>query len=145
MSPPNGKPIKGATKSTYVLSAADLGKEIRIKVTASKAGYTSLAVSGVCCDLITAGTLSSLATPTISGTKKVGSVLTAKGIKWSTSAVTTRYAWYADGELIQLSTAAKLTLSWQEKGTTITVRVVGSKAGYTKAESSFSNATTVIK
>jgi len=137
--------IKGATKSTYVLSAADLGKEIRIKVTASKAGYTSLAVSGVCCDLITAGTLSSLATPTISGTKKVGSVLTAKGIKWSTSTVTTRYAWYADDELIQLSTAAKLTLSWQEKGTTITVRVVGSKAGYTKAESAFSNATTVIK
>jgi len=137
--------IKGATKSTYVLGAADLGKEIRIKVTASKAGYTSLAVSGVCCDLITEGTLTSRATPTISGTKKVGALLTAKGVKWSTSGVTTRYAWYADGELVQLSASATLKLSWQEKGTQVTVRAIGSKAGYTKAESAFSAETTPIK
>jgi len=141
----NGVAITGATKSTYVLSAADLGKEIRISVTATKSGYTKLVVSGVCCDLITAGTLNSLATPTISGTKKVGSTLTVKTAKWSAAAVTTRYEWSADGEVVQLSTSATLKLSWLERGTKITVRALGAKQGYTKAASVSSLETTVIK
>jgi len=142
----DGVAIKGATKSTYVLTAADLGKEIRIKVTASKPGYTSFSISGVCCDLITEGTLSSLATPTITGAKKtVGATLIAKSVKWSTSGVTTRYTWYAGDTVIQVSTSATLKLSWLEKGETITVKATGYKQGYTKADSARSQATAVIK
>ena len=142
----DGVAIKGATKSTYVLSAADLGAEIRIKVTASKSGYTSFSISGVCCDLITEGTLSSLATPTISGSKKtVGATLTAKGVKWSTSGVTTRYTWYAGGEVVQVSTSATLKLTWLEKGETITVKATGYKPGFTKADSAQSQPTAAIK
>ena len=37
----DGKDITGATKSTYVLTKADAGKKIRVKVTASRAGYTT--------------------------------------------------------------------------------------------------------
>jgi hypothetical protein len=39
----SGSAIKGATKSTYVLVSADKGKTIKVKVTGSKAGYTSKA------------------------------------------------------------------------------------------------------
>ena len=142
----NGKAITGATKSTYVLVAADLGAEIRISVKASKAGYTSLTVSGVCCDLITEGTLSALVNPTISGsTKTVGATLTAKSLRWSASTVSTRYAWYADGELIQLSSSSTLVLSWQEKGAVITVKAFGAKKGYSAAESGVSAPTVAIK
>lgn len=35
--------IKGATKSTYVLTAADRGKTMRVKVTGAKTGYTTVA------------------------------------------------------------------------------------------------------
>ncbi|MDR1790851.1 MAG: hypothetical protein LBR20_04225 [Propionibacteriaceae bacterium] len=38
----NGKKIKGATKATYKLKAADAGKRITVKLTASRAGYKSV-------------------------------------------------------------------------------------------------------
>ena len=34
----SGKPIVGATGDTYILTSADLGKKIRVKVTASGIG-----------------------------------------------------------------------------------------------------------
>ena len=38
----NGKKIKGATKATYKLLAADKGKKVSVKVTYSKAGYSTV-------------------------------------------------------------------------------------------------------
>ena len=37
-----GTPIAGAVKATYVLTAADAGAAITVKVTGARAGYTSL-------------------------------------------------------------------------------------------------------
>ena len=39
----NGKAIKGATKATYKVAKADIGKKLTVTVTGSKAGYTSVA------------------------------------------------------------------------------------------------------
>ena len=64
---------------------------------------------------------------------------------WNASGVTKKYAWYANGELIQFSTSNKLKLTWEEKGAVITVEVVGSKQGYVKVTSPLSNPTGVIK
>ena len=52
---------------------------------------------------------------------------------------------HADGELIQLSTSPKLVLSWQEKGTVITVKAIGAKKGYLAGASTVSAATVAIK
>jgi len=41
----NGKAIKKATKSSYKLTAADLGKKISLRITYIRPGYTSLVVS----------------------------------------------------------------------------------------------------
>ena len=41
----NGKKIKGATKATYKLKKADLGKKIRVKVVAKKTGFKSATVN----------------------------------------------------------------------------------------------------
>ena len=41
----NGKSISGATKSTYTLKKADVGKKISVKVTGKKSGYTTKTVS----------------------------------------------------------------------------------------------------
>jgi hypothetical protein len=39
----SGKVIKGATKSTYTLTAADKGRKVAVKVTGSLKGYVSAA------------------------------------------------------------------------------------------------------
>lgn len=38
----NGRPIAGATKSSYLLKKADKGKRIQVKVTVKRAGYTTV-------------------------------------------------------------------------------------------------------
>ncbi|MDR0504350.1 MAG: L,D-transpeptidase [Bifidobacteriaceae bacterium] len=36
----NGKPIKGATKNTYVVQSKDVGKRLKVQATAKRAGFT---------------------------------------------------------------------------------------------------------
>lgn len=38
----NGQPVKGGTKASYTLTATDVGKTLTVRVTASKAGYTTV-------------------------------------------------------------------------------------------------------
>ena len=139
----DGAAIKGATKSSYTPVFADLDKVITAKVTAKLSGYTSASATSEAGDAVAKGELVAK-TPTISGTAKVGSTLVAKAGTW-TGSPTLKYAFYADGELIQLSTATKLVLTWEEKGAVITVKVTGSKQGYDSATSEFSAATVTVK
>lgn len=39
----DGKPIKGATRSTYKLRSRDVGRSVRVRVTVSRPGYTTVA------------------------------------------------------------------------------------------------------
>ncbi|MFT4294645.1 MAG: CHAP domain-containing protein [Micropruina sp.] len=69
--------------------------------------------------------------PTISGTAKVGSTLTAKPGTWGPAPVTLSYQWKANGTAIPGATGEALTVPASAKGKTITVTVTGSKPGYT--------------
>ena len=68
-------------------------------------------------------------TPKISGTAKVGKTLTAKPGSW-TKGTTLTYQWLAGGVVIDGQTGKTLKLAAEQKGTTIKVKVTGSKAGY---------------
>ncbi|GAA5038471.1 hypothetical protein GCM10025738_27710 [Microbacterium fluvii] len=72
------------------------------------------------------------ATPTISGTVAVGSKLTAKPGTW-TSGTKLAYQWYASGKAISKATKSTFTLTSAQKAKTITVKVTGTKSGYTTA------------
>jgi surface antigen len=67
--------------------------------------------------------------PTISGTPKVGSSLTATPGGWSMSGVTLRYEWRTDGVAIPGGNAQTLQLTPSLVGKRITIRVFASKAG----------------
>lgn len=70
-------------------------------------------------------------TPTITGTAKVGSKLTAVAGTWQPAPVTNTYKWYSDGALISGATASTYTTKSASLGKSITVRVVGAKSGFT--------------
>ena len=92
--------------------------------------------------------LSATPTPKISGTAKVGKVLTAKPGTWKPAPVNLSYQWYIKSgkksTAISGATQSTLTVPASAKGKTITVTVKGAKVGY-KSVSKTSKATKKVK
>ena len=86
----------------------------------------------------------STATPTISGSAKVGATLTAKTGTYKPAADTYTYQWKANGENIAGATSATYIVKPAEKGKKITVTVQGSKSGYAVPAPKTSAATKAI-
>jgi hypothetical protein len=123
----NGVSITGAsgpTHPTFTLTTAQTGKTISVKVTGTLSGYPTIAkVSGA------TAKVALTATPTISGTVKVGSTLTAHPGTWTTGTAFT-YRWYASGTAITGATRSTFVPASAQRGKTIAVLVTGTKAGY---------------
>ncbi|MDF2562127.1 MAG: hypothetical protein K0R99_3573 [Microbacterium sp.] len=126
----DGASISGATSSTYKLTASDRGAHISVKVTGKKSGVTTATRTSVKTVAIAAGTLTT-SSPTISGTRRVAYTLTAKAGVWGPSTVTLKYQWYRSGSEITNATQSTYKLAGADVGKTITVKVTGSKSGYT--------------
>jgi len=125
----NGAAISGATKSTFVPAAAQLGAKVTVTVTATKSGWSSNSKSSAATAAVASGSLAS-AVPTIAGIAAKGQTLTAKAGAW-TSGTALSYQWFAGGAPIAGATAATLKLGAEQEGLPITVKVTGTKAGYT--------------
>jgi hypothetical protein len=86
--------IGGATTQAYVVSSGDLGSRLRVRVTASNADGSAVAASNA----TTAVTAASqppvrVADPTIVGTARSGSTLTATPGQWSNNPTAYSYQW----------------------------------------------------
>ncbi|MFE7505154.1 S8 family serine peptidase [Promicromonospora sp. NPDC057488] len=127
----DGDMIAGATKSTYTPDDADLGAELSVTVVGSASGRTPTSTTSVKTPEITAGTLTA-STPTIDGTVRVGSTLRALAGSW-TSGTRFTYQWYADGSAISGATGFSFTPTASQQGKKLTVRLNGSRAGYSGA------------
>ncbi|MGZ5369599.1 MAG: CHAP domain-containing protein [Aeromicrobium sp.] len=125
-----GVVIPGATKSTYVLAAADLAGKVSVRVTATKPGYTSLARTSGQTGAIALGTISNTAAPTIAGTPKVGQTLTSMEGTWTPADVTFGYQWLAGGVPITAATGKTFVPTSAQLAKTITVRVTANKDGF---------------
>lgn len=69
-------------------------------------------------------------TPKFSGTTKVDKTLSAKAGTWKPAKVTLKYQWLRNGKPIKGATKAKYKLVRADKGKRISVKVTGSKSGY---------------
>ncbi len=76
--------------------------------------------------------LSNVSRPTLSGTAKVGSTLTATAGTWAPTAEV-RYQWRAGGVDLPGATKATFTIGEQQVGQRVRVRVTASKLGYPTA------------
>ncbi|MFT4229309.1 MAG: hypothetical protein QM602_03365 [Microbacterium sp.] len=123
----DGKAISKATKSTFTIAAAQVGKKVTVTVTGRKSGYATVSKTSKA----TARVLKA-AKPKISGAEYVTKKLTADPGTW-TSGATLSYQRYADGKAISGATKSTIRLGAAQGGKRITVRVSGKKAGYTSA------------
>jgi hypothetical protein len=138
----SGVAVTGATTSTFVLTSADLAKTMVVRVTGRKTGYAAAAKSSAATPSVVAGTLTT-ATPTVSGTKRVGYTLTATPGTWGPAPVTLSYQWYRSGVVISGATASSYKLTSTDLGKGMSVRVTGRKSGYTTAAKDSARTTAV--
>ena len=123
-------PISGATGLTYHLTAVDLGTVITFAVTSTKATFETVTTTSLPTSAVTTSDLVLTPVPTISGTAKVGAVLTAVPGTWD-SGVTLAYQWTADESDIAGATGSTYTVPPGDLGKLIAVKVTGAKTGYT--------------
>ncbi|SEB70626.1 C39 family peptidase [Arthrobacter woluwensis] len=122
----NGAPIAGAVAAGYKLGPSDAARTIAVRVTGTKAGYAPASrASGA----VTVPRVLAAAVPTYTGKALLGTVLAAKNGAW-TAGTTFRYQWYRNGAAIAGGTRSTYTLASADLGARLTLRVSGSKAGY---------------
>lgn len=88
--------------------------------------------------------LRNTARPTVSGTAKVGEVLTASPGSWTPSPSAYRYRWFSDDVAIPKATGSTFRVRLAQKNTRISVRVTASRVGY-PATSATSARTALVK
>jgi len=124
-----GIEIDGADEETYTVAASDLGKVITVTVVGSKVGYAPVTLTSIDTDAVVAGNLVATPNPTISGTPKVATTLTAVPGTWD-AGVTLTYAWFVDGDVVAGATGSTYAVRTIDEGYSIKVIVTGTKAGY---------------
>lgn len=142
----DGVAIPGATSLTYVLTSADQGHYLRFRVTATKAGYATTAKTSSQTAAIR-GVFTTVA-PTVTGTKTVGSTLTAATGTWTPTPDAVTYKWLrvdsaGVATTISGATAASYVLTAADRGYKIRVTVTGTKTGYATASRSSVLTTTI--
>lgn len=126
----DGKAVSGATAQQYVLTAADQGRRMSVRVTPVLAGYTTAAAESAATGRVQTGQFVSTAAPAISGTTKVGSTLTATAGEWTPQPATVKYQWLRDGVAIPKATGTTYTLTAKDRGKKISVFVSVQAPGY---------------
>ncbi len=141
----SGVAIAGATTNSYTVVAGDVGKTLAVRVTASKAGFTSVSATSAATTAVPAPpTMANNVLPAISDTTPaVAQTLTATSGTWTPSDGTYAYQWLADGSPIAGATAATYTVAAGNLGKVLAVRVTASKAGFVSA-SATSAATSAV-
>jgi surface antigen len=128
----NGKVIDGATSSTFIPTAAQLGDTINVKVAAAAPGYTTMKVTSAATSVVAPGTFTTTTQPSVSGNAQVDQVLTANPGSW-TPAGTPSYQWLADGNPIAGATGTTYSPTADDLRKQIAVQVTMKRAGYAAA------------
>ncbi len=140
----SGVAIAGAVSGTYVVAAADAGNTITLNVTGSKAGYSPVTKKSAPTAQVTKGSFSGR-TVSIDGTSRVAQTLTANVGAWIPTPASFKYQWYRYGAPIVGANASTYTLTAADAAATLTVKVTGSKSGYSTASTTSAPTAAVAK
>ena len=126
--------ITGATATTYVVAAADVGAQLEVQVTAANTGGSAIATS-VPTVTVTPPPPTSIGAPSITGTLRQGSVLTEAHGTWTNAPTSFAYQWMrcdaagANCAAIAGATAQTYTLTATDVGATLVVLETATNAG----------------
>jgi surface antigen len=129
----DGLAIEGATAPTFTVGAAQQGRQISVRVTASRLGY--LRGTAVSADTapVESTQLASIAPPRISGDPAVDQTLAASSGRWTAEPTAVAYQWSADGVPIEGAIDATLTPGPDLVDKALSVTVTASREGYADA------------
>ena len=140
--------IAGATGSTYLLVAADVGHTLRVVVTATNAAGSAAATSTQTGTVAAAGSApTNTVLPVVSGTAQQGQTLTASNGSWTGSPTSFAYRWRdcdASGSScvdIAAGTASTYVLQASDVGHTLRVVVTATNASGSTAATSIQTVT----
>lgn len=127
-------PISGATKATYVVKAADVGKQLRCRVTASNPAGSATATSAAV--LIKTPPKNTVA-PRITGQPKVGKTLACNKGTWTGSTpITYTYQWRRNGSPIAGATHATYVAKTADRNRLISCKVTAHNVAGTATKTS---------
>lgn len=124
-----GDAVTGATGSTYVLTAGDLGQRVAVRVTGTGTGQTQATRTSSSSSAVRPGIQTLHPTPRIAGTAKVGRTLRVEPGVWDAGTRLT-YRWYVDGHRVAGGTDGTLRVPRSARGDRIRVRVIATKVGH---------------
>ncbi|MCX4781850.1 hypothetical protein [Streptomyces sp. NBC_01264] len=125
----DGKAIAGATAASYTLPSTLQGKQLTLVVTARKAGHPTVKATSAAV-LVKGVAPKATKAPSLTGTAKVGRVLTLSRGTWTPAPTAYTYKWYADGKLITGATKSTFTLTSAQRGKRITAKVTATRTGH---------------
>lgn len=141
----DGTPVPGATGPTFTPGPADVTRRVTVAVKASKTGYASVTSTSVPTAEIAPGLLTATTKPTISGTPKVGSTLTATSGTWSKPGLTYAYQWFVNGTAVSGAVHPTFVPRAADVGLPVTVHVTASRAGYATTTAISSQTAAVLR
>jgi hypothetical protein len=122
----DGYLISGASRQAYKLTSSDVGRQISVRVTGSRAGYVPETLECAMKEEVIQGYHWSRSSPPIvSGRPSLGQTLTASISGWVPEPTTVSYQWLRNG--VPISVGATYTTTKSDVGWFISVRVTGSK------------------
>ncbi len=124
--------IPGATAPTYVVTAADRGQRLRVRVAGEAAGFDSLTRDSAQTAIVQAGRFTSAPTPKLVGKAVKGRTLTALPGSWRPAPAKLAYQWFRGSKPIPGATKPKYLLSANDVGKRLRVRVTATRPGYQK-------------
>jgi surface antigen len=129
----DGKAIRGATSSRFTPGPGQLRGRLSVRVTASHRGYLEGAATSDQTARVERGALKSVAAPTITGTLRVGEVLSLRPGLWSPLPDSTTVRWFAGQDRIAGERDSRLKLAPEQLGKPISVRMTARKEGYRRS------------
>ncbi len=117
----DGKVVAGATTGTLRLTAAQVGRQLTARVTATAPGYRTASVTTR--SVAVQPELTPVTAPSVRGTAKVGRTLTGRPGTWSVPSARLSYQWLRGSKAIAGATARTYTVTKADIGTRLSLRV----------------------
>ncbi|WP_166790458.1 carboxypeptidase regulatory-like domain-containing protein [Cryobacterium tagatosivorans] len=130
----DGVNIPGATKAVYLLTGADFDRNMTVVVVGTRTTYATTTRISAPTTAILPGFMTSTPTPWITGTAKVGKVLSVHTGQWEPSPVPVVFTWRRNGVAIPGATGGSAFWDYKvvtaDVGKRITCTVTSTKTGY---------------